>query len=201
MSDDATHPSLESARDAAIARLAERSTAGILTLDEYTERAVAVEQAVAAEEIDAVLHSVPENASAAPAARRARWIVAVFGGTEERGRWRLGKRLRIVAVFGGATLDLGAAETEARESVITVVAILGGAEIVAPPGVAIQLSGLSLFGGKVDKRSGGPPLPGSPLIRLRSFALFGGVTVKDRPPQRNLIDAIRERTRKPAATG
>jgi hypothetical protein len=73
-------------------------------------------------------------------ARGARWIVAVFGGTEQRGRWRLSKRLRVVVAFGGATLDLGAAQPEAPESVITVVAVLGGAEIIVPEGVAANCS-------------------------------------------------------------
>jgi hypothetical protein len=86
----------------------------------------------------------------------------------------------IVALLGGATVDLGAAELEASESVITVFVALGGVNVLAPPGVTIQLSGLSLFGGKSDKRPEAPPLPGSPLIQVRAFALFGGVGVKER---------------------
>jgi hypothetical protein len=60
-----------------------------------------------------------------------------------------------VALLGGVTVDLGMAQLEASESVITVVAILDGAGIIAPPGVTIQLSGVSLFGGKGDKRAAG----------------------------------------------
>ena len=50
--------------------------------------------------------------------------------------------------FGGASLDLGAAEFEAPESVITVIALFGGAGTTAPSGVSIQLSGVALIGGK-----------------------------------------------------
>jgi hypothetical protein len=56
---------------------------------------------------------------------------------------------------------------------------MGGAVILAPPGVSVESSGLSLFGGKADRRASGPPLPGSPLIRVRAFTLFGGVAIKE----------------------
>jgi hypothetical protein len=189
---DASQPAIDSARETAVRGLAQQASGGSLTLDEYAERIRAVEQATGAEELAAVMRTVPEATAAGAGARGGRWLVAAFGGTELRGRWRLGRHLRVVAVLGGATLDLGAAQPEATESVITVVAVLGGAEIIVPQGVSIQLSGLSLFGGKSDKRGGGAPLPGSPLIRIRAFALLGGVAVKDRTPGK-LIDLIRAR--------
>jgi hypothetical protein len=161
----------------AVRSLAQR-VIGSLTLDEYAERAFALEQAETADELDAALRGLPEETAGVSAARRARWLIAVFGGTEQRGRWRPSSRLHIVSMFGGVDVDLGAAEAEAPESRITVVAILGGAGIIVPQGVPIQLSGFSLFGGKGDKRSGGPALPGAPLVRVRVFTILGGVTVR-----------------------
>jgi hypothetical protein len=179
---DATKPAVEAAREAAARSLAQGAVSGNLTLGEYAERAAAIEQATTVDEIDAAVR-VPEEVSGVAPARLGRWIVAVLGGTEQRGRWRLSKRLWLVAALGGAKLDLSAAQPEATESIITVVAILGGADILAPRGVSVQLSGLSLLGGKSDKRADGPPLPGSPLIRVRAFAFLGGVAVKE-PPTR-----------------
>lgn len=185
---------VENARETAVNDLARQASSGGLTLDEYAERAVALEQAATVEELNAAVRGLPEENAAVTSARGGRWLVGVFGGTEQRGRWRLSSHLRIVAVLGGVTLDLGAAQPEAPESLITVVAVLGGAEIIAPPGVSIQLSGFSLLGGKSDERSGGPPLPGSPLVRVRCVTFLGGVKVKDRPPRRNLLDVIRARS-------
>ena len=178
--DDAAQPSIESGRESAIGSLADHAVSGGLTLDEYAERATAIERAASSDELGARVARLPEGTAGVPPARGARWLLAVLGGTEQRGRWRLSSHLRIVAVFGGAKVDLGAAQPEAAESVITVVAVFGGAEISAPPGVSIQLSGFSLLGGKSDQRTAGPPLPGSPLVRIRVFSVFGGVTVKDR---------------------
>jgi hypothetical protein len=102
-----------------------------------------------------------------------------------------------VAVFGGAKVDLGAAQLEAPETVITVIALFGGTKICAPAGVPIQLSGVSLLGGKADRRTGGPPLPGSPLVRVRAFPIFGGVAITERRPRRNLLEVIRSRRTQP----
>jgi len=138
-----------------------------LTLGEYAERIVGGERP----------DPPPEHAGPK---RHPRWLIGVLGGSELKGRWRLGSRLRIIALLGGAQLDLGQAEPEAAESLITAVAILGGVEIIAPPGVPVELTGVSLLGGKSDERPPGPPLPGCPLVRVRTFCLFGGVKAKER---------------------
>jgi hypothetical protein len=137
-----------------------------LTFGEYAERIAAGEP--------------PPNPPDEPTPERpARWLIGVLGGTEQKGRWRLGSRLRIVAVFGGVNLDLSQAQPEAAESLISVAAFFGGVEITAPPGVPIELTGFSLLGGKSDGRPAGPPLPGCPVVRLRVFAVLGGVKVKE----------------------
>jgi hypothetical protein len=178
---DATQPSIESARETAVRALAHRAVSGSVTLDEYAERALAVQQAASMEELDAALLGTPEEAAGAPAARRPRWLISVFVGGGRRGRWRLGEHLRVVAIFTVRTLDLGAAQPEAPESVVTVVTAFGGASIIVPQGVSIHLSGFALFGGRNDTRTELSPLPGSPLIRVRAFSLFGGVKVEDHP--------------------
>ena len=109
--------------------------------------------------------------------------MGIFGGSDQRGRWRLPRRQRILALFGGVSADLGSAQVEAPVSTITVVAVLGGVSLTAPTGVSLQLSGASLLGGRSDKRPVGPPLPGSPLIEVRAYTLLGGVSV-ERPKPR-----------------
>jgi hypothetical protein len=177
---DVARSSIESTRKTALTRLAQQAMSGSLTLDNYAERAAAAEQAATTEELDVAVLGLAEETAALSSARRARWLIAVLGATEQRGRWRLGQ-LWIVAAAGAAKVDLGTAQLEAPKPVITIIVVFGGAEIFAPPGIPIQLSGFSLLGGKRDKRAGGPPLPGSPLVRVRGVSIFGGVTIKDRP--------------------
>lgn len=164
-------------RSAAIAQLARHATGGELTLHEYADVAAAIEAARTPEQLEAALAPVSHEPPT-PVPTRGRTLVGVFGGAEQRGRWRLPRRLRILAVFGGVSADLGSAQVEAPISTITVLAALGGVSLTAPTGVSIQLSGASLLGGKSDKRPAGPPLPGSPIVHVRAYTLLGGVSIE-----------------------
>lgn len=166
-------------RSAAIERLTRHATGGELTLDEYAACAAAIEAATTSEQLEAATAPVAHEPPT-PVPTPGRTLVGIFGGTDQRGRWRLPRRLRILAVFGGVSADLGSAQVEAPISTITVVAVLGGVSLTAPTGVSVQLSGASLLGGKSDKRPVGPPLPGSPLIHVRSYTLLGGVSIEQR---------------------
>lgn len=167
-------------RDSRAQRLAQHAVSGNMTLDEYVERAAALGRATTVQELDAAVVDLPGPATESNAPHRS-WLFGIFGGTKQRGRWRLSRRLRVINVFGGTQLDLGAAAPESPECTILVVALLGGAEIIAPSGVPIFFSGVSLFGGRSDERHAGMPLPGAPTIRMRAFAVLGGVKVTESP--------------------
>ena len=64
--------------------------------------------------------------------------------------------------------------TPGDDARLTAVAILGGIDVRVPPGARVALSGLSLLGGR-DVQV--PPGDG-PTIRVRAFAILGGVTIK-----------------------
>lgn len=83
-----------------------------------------------------------------------------------------------MAIFGNVKLDLGQAQVEAAEPIIVVFAFFGGVEIAAPPGMPIALSGFSLLGGKSDERPPGAEVAGGPPVRVRAYAVFGGVKIK-----------------------
>lgn len=158
-------------------RLEQSARSGRLTLGEYAGRAEALARAATISELDAAVQDIPDE-PVAPARPLKSWLVGILGGTEARGRWRLGRKLVIVAIFGGARLDLGNAQLEAPESMITIIAFFGGVELTAPPGVPIALSGVSLLGGRSDERSADRLLSGAPRVLIRAFAILGGVKVK-----------------------
>ncbi len=102
--------------------------------------------------------------------------VALFGGfgkTPFAPGWR---RETALALLGGGDLDLGAA-MPADDARLTAIAVFGGIDVRVPAGARIAMSGLSLFGGREVKV---PPGDG-PTIRIRAFAIFGGVTIQ--PPE------------------
>jgi hypothetical protein len=105
---------------------------------------------------------------------------ALIGGLKRRGKWRAAPRMLHVAAVGGVNLDLTAAELAAPEVELTSVALVGGASLTVPESMRVEVSGFSLLGG----RDGAPGTDGGPVLRLRLYSVFGGVSIRrlpDRP--------------------
>jgi hypothetical protein len=170
-------------RERAVELLRRHSVDGRLTLEEFAARISLAYDAKTRQDLDELTRDLPEEPPAsAPVQRRepSRWIVSLLGGTNRRGRFRLGSRTNVVAVAGGVNIDLRQAEIAAQEVTITIVCVMGGANIVVPEGVDVELTGLSFLGGKGYTPGEQPVPPGAPLIHVRGFAFMGGVGVATR---------------------
>jgi hypothetical protein len=162
---------------------------GRITFDELTDRSEVAYRSRTAAELSVLTRDLPASTgtSHAPVAyaadrdRPSESYVAVFSGTERKGHWRVPRRSKAVAVFGGINLDMSAAELSAREVRVDAVAVFGGIEIVVPDGVEVRLTGLALFGGKTAKVP--PSAPGAPVVHVRATVVFGGLEVKTRQQQ------------------
>jgi hypothetical protein len=169
-------PITDAERAEALRELARRRAAGALTLGELADIARRVQTARTPQEIEQALGDVADGGSVASAARH-RSLVFFLGGHSQRGRWRLGARLRLVCILAGAELDLRQAIVDDDEVALTCVCVLGGAELIVPEGVPISFSGLSILGGRSDERAPAAALPGAPTVHVRLFSLLGGVAV------------------------
>ncbi|SDD53267.1 DUF1707 SHOCT-like domain-containing protein [Auraticoccus monumenti] len=105
-------------------------------------------------------------------------FVAVFGGFERKGQWRVRRDNQLLTLFGGGELDLTEATWEGEQIEMTGLTVFGGVEITVPEGVAVRNETVAIFGGaEVDV----PPAPaGSPTLVVKGLCLFGGVSVKVR---------------------
>ncbi|MGW2617350.1 DUF1707 SHOCT-like domain-containing protein [Streptomyces sp. NPDC001500] len=106
------------------------------------------------------------------------WAVAVMSGFQRTGRWTVPRRLTCVAFWGGGEIDLREADFSAGEVEITCVAIMGGVQIVVPPGVEVVVRGVGVMGGFDQRESGVPGDPGGPRVVVTGFAFWGGVGVE-----------------------
>ncbi len=171
-------------RDQMVSLLREHVVAGRLTLDEFSER---VEAALAARTRGDLLETMsdlptPATAENVSVQRRARRrFVAVMSGSEAKGRWRVAEHTTAVAVMGGVDIDLRRAEIDGPEVVITAVAFWGGISLVVPEGFDVDLEGFSFMGGRNMRLRDVPRVPGSPRIRVRAFAVMGGIDVRSKP--------------------
>jgi hypothetical protein len=105
-------------------------------------------------------------------------LISIMGGTDRAGRWRLGRTCLSLNVMGGADLDLNDVELADDVVELTVVSIMGGADIHVPEGLNVEVSDVAFMGGN-DIALGNPrPTPGGPTLRLKLVSIMGGTDVK-----------------------
>lgn len=103
--------------------------------------------------------------------------IAVFGGVQRKGVWTVPENLALTTVFGGADLDMTEAAFAARHITVKVFALFGGAQITVPPGVEVINDVTAIFGGVDNKATQATPA-GAPTIRVKGFAMFGGLDIR-----------------------
>jgi Domain of unknown function (DUF1707) len=171
-------------REAALERLRTAFVDGLLTDEEFDQRAHAALTARSTGGLERLLVDLPlTSATSTPSTtsdQPVRFTMAILGETQRRWRWRVAPRLTAVCVLGGCVLDLRAATFTAPVTTITAVAVLSGVDVLVPPGVRVELSVYGLFGdaGSLVPEQDLPP--DAPLVRVRCFALLGGVEAKPR---------------------
>lgn len=162
--------------------LGDHASVGRLTLAELEERVAAAYAATTRAELADLTKDLPDTTSETPEEptrqrKISRWFVAIMGGSTWRGRRRLARRVNIVAIMGGDTIDLREAVIEGRELVINVFSLMGGPDIYLPDSIDVEVTGTSIMGGNDERGSTRQPRPGSPLIHIRSFNLMGGANI------------------------
>ncbi|HVF74143.1 MAG TPA: adenylate/guanylate cyclase domain-containing protein [Acidimicrobiales bacterium] len=189
-------PPSDAERDHAVATLRTHCADGRLTLDEFADRVSAAIQARTSAELATVTADLPPAQLDQERPPATAWVVAVMCGAKRRGRWRMGEQVNAFAFWGGCHLDLRAAEMTTPVVHVSAVAIMGGIEIVVPEGVQVEVDGIPLMGGIERRIRDVPTLPGTPVIKVKAFAFWGGVTVRSKPSRTNEQRAIGEEDRR-----
>ncbi|HEY3562665.1 MAG TPA: DUF1707 domain-containing protein [Kribbella sp.] len=179
-------------RDQVVDVLRDALMSGRLTQEEHAERLEQTLQARTLGELEPITRDLVVPGQAAPIATPAPstslvpieepadpsqsvdHLVAIFGGGERKGRWRVKRRTNALAVFGGHDLDMTNAVFEGREVTIYAVAVFGGIDITVPEGVTVRNEGVGIFGGFAAQGSADPD-PNAPTVVIKGLALFGGV--------------------------
>ena len=184
-----------------IARLSDHFAHDDLDVDEFERRITVAQTSDNPADIEALLGDLPGlEGPAAPTKALVPTVVsaalvpqdqernletayAIFGGIDRRGAWNVPRRMKIVALFGGANLDLREARFPPGVIDIEVSAVMGGINIVVPPGLAVQMHGSAIMGGFADvNRAPANPDPEAPLLRVHGLAMMGGVNIEMRLP-------------------
>lgn len=146
-----------------------------------------------AAEATAAAPRVPARAS--PGEQREHGFqVAIMGGSERKGSWVPPRRLHTFTLMGGAGLDFREARLGPGLTEVTILAVMGGVEVIVPPGLTVETHGFGIMGGfdghsqTVDSGD-----PSAPVLRIRGLAVMGGIDVRMRWPGETERDARRRR--------
>lgn len=176
-------------RDAAVERLQVAFAEGRIDDQEFDERMRSALTARTRADLDRLLADLPRPGALATVKPQptGRLLLAMKGGVQRRGRWRVPERLNAVAYKGACEVDLRAAELSAASTAITAVAYKGRVEILVPPGVRVQVRGYS-YGGHWDDQVPDDDLPpDAPVVHVQAVAYKGTVEARPTPGPRGQI--------------
>jgi hypothetical protein len=176
-------------RDAAVQRLQVAFAEGRIDDQEFDERTRAALVARTRTELDRVVADLPRSGELVTGGVQStgRLLLAMKGGLQRRGRWRVPERLNAVAYKSDCEVDLRAAELSASSTTITAVAYKGRVQILVPPGVRVQVQGYSYGGHWADQMPDDDLPAGAPVVQVRAVAYKGVVEARPTPTPRGEI--------------
>ena len=212
-------------QEAVVAALIEHFARDHLPVEEFESRLDRAHSAVTREELAALLDDLPsleatgltsshpgtslsqgegehgpQRGELAPVSHQKQQdvIFSMWGNAVRTGAWRPARATTALVFQAGAELDFREALLPPGETRLTLVAIMGGIDILIPPGVRVEGRGVGLMGGW--DQAGGEPPPGGwppdhqvPVLRINGVAVMGGVGVEVRLPGESARDARRRK--------
>lgn len=105
-------------------------------------------------------------------------VLGIFNASEIKCDGKVFRGAEINAIFGGVDYDLRGAIVE-PDAAIKVSAVFGGVEIIVPEGVRVRVKSSALFGGVSDKsKKYDRDAENVVTLYVSAFALFGGIDIK-----------------------
>jgi hypothetical protein len=203
-------------RQRAIDALCEHFAADTLDLGEFERRVDAAHRAETVQDLRRLLQDLPtpgealvpaaENPATTPVPRGRtavarpelvkdnQVVVGLFGGPSRKGDWVPARHVWGIACMGGVELDFREARLGPGVTEVTVFAVWGGVEIVVPPHLQVEFSGMGIMGGfdcaeEVSRIYD----PDAPILKVNGLAIMGGAEVTVREPGETAREAKRRK--------
>lgn len=191
-------------REETIRLLCDHFAADHLEAEELEQLIDAAHGATEITQLQALLQDLPELPATPPAtvdsahvaapgtAREHAAVLAVMGGSERKGAWTPAKNLYVIAVMGGVVLDFREARMDPGVTELFVLALMGGVEIIVPPGLHVDSTGIGIMGGFEHRGDSRFPIDTSaPVLRVTGAGVMGGVEIHERQRGESARDAKR----------
>ena len=176
-------------RDAVVQLLQAAFAEGRLSDDEFDTRTRAALTARTEADLSELRADLPGPAGAPATVARpggpapGRLAVAYKGPVRRAGRWRVPERFSTLVYKGTGTLDLRAAELTGPLTTIRAVAYKSRIDILVPPGMRVELTGMGVSRGwSPDEEWERLLPPDAPVLHVRGIAYKGTIDISTRPP-------------------
>lgn len=197
-------------RDRTADILREALAEGRLTAEEHGERIDGVYTAKTMGELEPLVSDLPAARDAAyatvtpePAPSRPsdgvvppvadENLVAVFSSSVRKGRWRVGRRTHVYAIFGNVEIDLSEAIFEQRQVVIKAVSVFGNVEITVPENISLRGNGTGVLG-NFEVETLDSAERDAPVVFVDGFAVLGNIEAK--PKRGRIVKDLHKQLRK-----
>jgi Domain of unknown function (DUF1707) len=170
-------------RHATVARLQRALGEGRLTVDEFSERAAAADEAVTTDRLAELVADLPLDAPPPVeivGQRIPEAVSSVFGDVRLAGRMVRPPQAR--TVFGDVRLDLRQLRTDAHRVEVTLGTVFGDVEVIVSEGVDAELHGWTVFGDRRVELAPVPRLAGTPLVVVHARTVFGDLRLRSLAP-------------------
>ena len=211
---DETGQPLGQTRQVTIDALCEHFANDAIPVEEFERRVDVAHKASSVQELKELLRDLPggnlpaltgtgsgsvpvprprARVTSAAHAKEREIVLAVMGGASRTGRWRPARKNFAFAVMGGTELDFREATLPPGVTEVQVFTVMGGVDILVPPGVNVESHGIGIMGG-FDHVGGAEGYdPDAPTLRIAGLALMGGVDIQVRYPGETAREARRRR--------
>lgn len=199
-------------RQMTIDALCEHFANDAIAVEEFERRVDAAHKASSVDELKELLKDLPGGNLPAPAAgspvpmprprqrvtaaahqKEREIVIAIMGGSSRKGRWHPARRNFAFAVMGGSELDFREAVLPPGVTEVQVFTVMGGVEILVPPGVNVESHGIGIMGGFEQMGGADDWDENAPTLRIAGLAVMGGVDIQVRYPGETSREARRRR--------
>jgi hypothetical protein len=204
---------LNHTRQVTIDALCEHFANDAITMEDFESRIDVAHGATTTVEIRELLRDLPTGNLPAPVGATAQpvpgaqyqvaslehvketgYAIAVLGGSHRKGRWSPARVTHTISILGGVNLDFREAALPPGVTEVKVYTIMGGVEVIVPPGLNVESHGIGILGGFDHTGDNIQALDTSaPVLRISGVAIMGGVEIKTRHQGETARDARRRR--------
>ena len=176
-------------RNGTLRRLHNAVALGLIDIDEFEERSVAVSLARLQTELAALVQDLPGPGAIVTTATDRVELRGVLGSLKRQGEWVVPTRLALVRRMGSIDLDLTKARFAGSIVVIELDVKFGSVDIRLPEGASASIDDVEVIIGSARDHRKDAPADGSPHVILTGRSVCGSIDI--RGPRRAVMNRFR----------